>query len=473
MNRRASTLVLVAEELAETRDDDTRVDAELEALGALGQLGLAAECEPAVAADMLADVSPAARARLRSLCARALDLDLADLEQALAAVGRADEALLTEPVLAPDPNAAQVLQGRVLEALHARERIARLSSAARALQAAVEDVELRLPAIDARLRELLPRLAFLAPPISELRLELPEPIRANRWWLRPPDEPADVLGAAPELATWVAERRAADGRLRLTTEEARALLATEAGRRLATYLADDLDLTAAQPTTAEAEATLGDLSIEAALERAYGPGGPAWARRKAPSLASRIEHAFRDTWRRALDWMRELAPRPEPVLSTSSVPRADRDSLALPRSVLAHGWIAPQELVAEQAWLISGGLLASGAHASGFPAVLFVPATDVRRLQVDGAWLDRQGGGVVLRPGSSLAIERDTGVAAVDLIGSTSDEALVCILQQIRQHDIAALRELWSAVLGVAQDDEERTRLSGLREVVERVAPSR
>ena len=145
------------------------------------------------------------------------------------------------------------------------------------------------------------------------------------------------------FAQWLEARggRAAGGRLVLDAEEARELLATERGRRLAAMLDAKVDCSAAAQASSAAwtregvERTVGDV-----LRELYG-NVPAWARDGEPTA----EQGTILTG--LLERLAGLLAPPAPadlVLAAATAPRADR-------VVLRRGARALAEFECEAAWL--------------------------------------------------------------------------------------------------------------------------
>ncbi len=264
-------------------DATTEDDLEEAANAALLELGDRGEREPDAVAESVEALDEASRRTLAAEARREFMQGTRVLGVMLRE-GIPDDELLP-PVLAPDPFKAEKTQAWVIDALRLRESLHRLARAAQALGIAVPEDAPLLARLDAKIRALLPRLRVLAPARSALALKLETPVPERHWWftepIAVPDEGEEELDveAAKALTDWVTARKGADGVLHLEREEARALLATPRGRRLAEYLEGRVDVSAAAATAEEYTRDLAGMTVEEALRCVRG-ALPDWAAKK-------------------------------------------------------------------------------------------------------------------------------------------------------------------------------------------------
>jgi tetratricopeptide (TPR) repeat protein len=167
--------------------------------------------------------------------------------------------VLTGPaIFADDPAAARALHALALDAVWAREAIDRLSRVATLVNVGAFEMPRE---VDDHLRESLPRWAGLRGMMLRLTLDMPEHRRSS-WWLTLPAAPPELqdeggdeadpgTDALEPMVRWLEARATPEGRLRLSKEEARTLLASERGQSLALELEDRLDLSALELSEAE------------------------------------------------------------------------------------------------------------------------------------------------------------------------------------------------------------------------------
>jgi hypothetical protein len=214
------------------------------------EIGFCAEWALVLAEEAVAPLNDSERALLVEILLDELEGDLARCATVADRSYSDDD--LTFPILSSDPFATERCHKEIIEALVSRERVQRYMEAGALLDVRiVEGTIARLPRIDVGLHALVPRLATLAPQRSRLAYDIPEE-SPDHWWFT--EEAADPRAhddaELPKLPGWVAEwlqsRRQADGTLKLDADEARALLSTPRGQRLADYLDRMLDVSAAQ-----------------------------------------------------------------------------------------------------------------------------------------------------------------------------------------------------------------------------------
>jgi tetratricopeptide (TPR) repeat protein len=220
------------------------------ALGALDQAAL----------DALGPhpVPESARSSLASALDREVRGQLQVIRRTLQGESETPGALTGPVIFAEDPAAARALHALALDAVWAREAIDRLSRVATLANAG----NLEMPReLDVGLRESLPRWAGLRGMMLRLTLDMPEQRRSS-WWLSLPaatlelddddgDEAAQGTDAMEPMVRWLEARATPEGRLRLSREEARTLLASARGQNLAFELEDRLDLSALELSEAE------------------------------------------------------------------------------------------------------------------------------------------------------------------------------------------------------------------------------
>ena len=328
---------------------------------ALLRLGYWEEWVPELAAEQLEDLTEDGASALVETARSTWCEELRFSEGQLALVSDAPLDRLDVPVLCADPEEAMATQAAARAVLVARERLHRLQRAVALLAGPDVGRELGddLVQLDRGLRELLPSFGVLDAWREARARELPPGLEDEHWWFRQPTPPLaadEAPGSAPEtiheaaespsvqsFAQWLEARggRAAGGRLVLDAEEARELLATERGRRLAAMLDAKVDCSAAAQASSAAwtregvERTVGDV-----LRELYG-NVPAWARDGEPTA----EQGTILTG--LLERLAGLLAPPAPadlVLAAATAPRADR-------VVLRRGARALAEFECEAAWL--------------------------------------------------------------------------------------------------------------------------
>ncbi len=392
---------------------------------------------------------------------------LAELDRALN-LAEAHPDVMDVPLLTDDPALAERVHQGLASAIAARERIYRMARVAAWLGVPTET---GVEAYDVRLRSIL-RHAWLVEPLRAQMLEgVAVESRDAHWWLSQRADPPGVSGADdPDvlddafdlIGAWATERMAptTDGRLalRLDRVEARALLATPAGRAFANAMGDTLDLDAGEVT--DDELRLVDSPVVAVATPAT-----------RPAVRATLVHAV----------VRAAASTDRPSLIATGTVAASSFGCTYAALVPGCGVVAYGEAFerppardaarAREAWLVVfDTAVAEGCLSDGYRFM---------RLEVGGAVLVEPGEGSSLRLEvtaageaswsvtlypllASATVPRDAGTVMVDAAG----ERLAALLAAIGDDDLADAREIRQELDELIDADDLAT-LSGLDTLLE------